>query len=111
MWHQIKSWSYLRVIIFSSATEACKMIFLKCIFTTYHHIKIKEITEITEIELLNENEKNRQSVISYRHLKKLKIYLAKKFQVIAIYLFSTFCSRNKYIDTKFICRHCNYNKI
>ena len=72
MWHQIKSWSYLRVIIFSSATEACKMIFLKCIFTTYHHIKTKEITEITEIELLNENEQNRQNVISYRHLKKFE---------------------------------------
>ena len=48
------------------------MIFLKCIFTTYHHIKTQEITEITELELLNENEQNRQNVISYRHLKKFE---------------------------------------
>ena len=56
------------------------------LFTTYHHTKIKGIKELTLIELRNKNEQN---MISYRQIKKTKIFLVRKSQIIAIYLLPT----------------------
>ena len=72
-------------------------------FTTYHHTKIKGIKSYnnTVIELRNKNEQN---VISYSEIKKIEIFIVKKFQTIAMYLLPTLylTSLYIYVDAEFI---------
>ena len=90
MWCKLKTWNFLE--LFFSTTRANQNVLLKMFF---YNLSFQN-KRVTVTELRNENEQN-VIPISYSQLRKSKIYLAKKLQTIAIYLFSTFYLRSEYI--------------